>query len=87
MLSASLLPKSASSWLLEVNETPAYHEGEVTGPMAQRLFESAIPLCLDHMQRLGGSGGMHEAADEHLVKVLDETDSIGKCNITSIITG
>ncbi|KAF6829970.1 tubulin-tyrosine ligase [Colletotrichum musicola] len=80
-----LIDTSGTAWLLEVNETPAFYDVGMAGPLALRLMESVICISMEHM-------GMARLDDEHnalvkkrMIQVLDETDKLAKSNITEIL--
>jgi tubulin---tyrosine ligase len=80
-----LVDRTGNAWILEVNETPAFSESGVSGPLAQRLMESVLYLAFEHMAEKESASSMNEAVKERMVKVLDISDEIGKCNITSVV--
>ncbi|KAL0930665.1 tubulin-tyrosine ligase [Colletotrichum truncatum] len=80
-----LIDTSGTAWLLEVNETPAFYDVGMAGPLALRLMESVICISMEHM-------GMAKLDDEHnalvkkrMIQVLDETNHLAKSNITEIL--
>lgn len=78
-----LVDTNANAWLLEVNETPAFYQHGVAGPLSKRVMESVMSRAMEH---IGYSGP--EEQDEvrsRLVEVLDETQGLGKSNITMIM--
>ncbi|KAL6399708.1 tubulin-tyrosine ligase [Ilyonectria robusta] len=80
-----LVDTNGTAWLLEVNETPALYEHDFAGSIALRLVESTICVAMEHM----GSTRLRDAhwreARQRMVEVLDETDKLGKSNITMIL--
>lgn len=76
-----LVDSRAGVWLLEVNETPAFYEHGVAGPLSRSVMASVMALAMEHI----GYGEPDEAARENLVQVLDETEKLGKSNISSIV--
>lgn len=73
-------------WLLEVNETPAFYEVGMAGPLAKRLMESVVCMSMEHMGENVEDNAENAAAKERMVKVLDETATLAKSNITQIIS-
>ncbi|KAL2176897.1 tubulin-tyrosine ligase-like protein [Thermothelomyces heterothallicus CBS 202.75] len=81
-----LLDTSGNAWLLEVNETPAFYDNPVAGPVALRLLEAVVHTAMEHMGRARvGDDPRHAEVKGRLVEVLDETAKLGKSNITEII--
>lgn len=76
-----MVDEDGVAWLLEVNETPAFYESPVTGPIAMRLMESVVEVAMGHMNGDGDSG----KGVRGMVRVLDETNNLGKSNITEIL--
>ncbi|KAK1830650.1 tubulin-tyrosine ligase family-domain-containing protein [Podospora conica] len=76
-----LVDEDGVAWLLEVNETPAFYESPVTGPIAVRLMESVVEVAMGHMNGEEDSG----KGVRGMVQVLDETANLGKSNITEIL--
>ena len=77
-----LVDRDGRAWLLEVNETPAFYDHPVTGPIALRLFESVVEITMGHINR-EDSGKAKEVRG--MVQVLDETENLAKSNITEIM--
>ncbi|KAK1477429.1 TTL domain-containing protein [Colletotrichum cuscutae] len=80
-----LIDSSGTAWLLEVNETPAFYNVRIAGPLALRLMESVICVTMEHMGMAQPKGHNHTSAKEGLIQVLDETDKLAKSNITEIL--
>ncbi|KAK4215480.1 putative tubulin--tyrosine ligase PBY1 [Rhypophila decipiens] len=87
-----LVDRDGLAWLLEVNETPAFYDHPVTGPIALRLFERVIEIALAHANGVGEgiSDGETVTAEETkrrdgMVQVLDETGNLAKSKITMIM--
>lgn len=80
-----LVDASGNAWLLEVNETPAFYQHGVAGPIALRLMESVICLTMEHLGQAKAGDPRTKAAKSRLVEVLDETAKLGKSNITEIM--
>lgn len=78
-----LVDTNANAWLLEVNETPAFYQHGVAGPLSKRLMESVMSLAMEHI----GHPGPSEQVEirDRMVQVLDETNGLGKSNITMIV--
>ena len=49
-----LVDAGGDAWLLEVNETPAFYEVGMAGPLALRLMESVVCMAMGHMGPGGG---------------------------------
>lgn len=81
-----LIDANGSAWLLEVNETPAFYEVGVARPLALRLMESVVCVAMDHMGKSGEENTRNAAVKERMVKVLDETETLAKSNITEIVS-
>lgn len=80
-----LIDTDGSAWLLEVNETPAFYQQGIAGPIAQRLMESVICVAMEHMGMARLDEAENAIARNRMVQVLDETDKLAKSNITEII--
>lgn len=80
-----LIDEGGDAFLLEVNETPAFYDHPVTGPIALRLFEGVVELAMGQMDSLGGKGSGSGKVPEGMVLVADETGRMGKSNITVIL--
>lgn len=80
-----LVDVDANVWLLEANETPAFYQHGVAGPMAVSLMESLVAVALEHMGRGKMEDEGNREARGRMVQVLDETDKLGKSNITEIV--
>jgi len=81
-----LVDVTGNVWLLEANETPAFYEQGVAGPMAKRLMESVMCVVMEHMGLAKMDEESHIEARKRMVLVLDETESLGKSNITEIVS-
>ncbi|KAK1766002.1 TTL domain-containing protein [Phialemonium atrogriseum] len=80
-----LIDTNGSAWLLEVNETPAFYEHGVAGPVALRLMESVICVAMEHMGKAQVGDARNAVARRRMVEVLDETEKLAKSNITEIL--
>lgn len=80
-----LVDTSGSAWLLEVNETPAFYEQGVAGPLSLRLMESVICVAMEHMGKAVVGDPRNATARGRMVEVLDETERLAKSNITEIL--
>ncbi|KAJ0314857.1 hypothetical protein COL5a_012196 [Colletotrichum fioriniae] len=80
-----LIDSGGTAWLLEVNETPAFYNVGIAGPLALRLMESVICVTTEHMGMAQPKDHDHTAAKERLIQVLDETEKLAKSNITEIL--
>ncbi|KAM0273498.1 hypothetical protein ACHAQH_008322 [Verticillium albo-atrum] len=80
-----LVDTDGRAWLLEVNETPAFYEQGIAGPIALSLMESVICVAMEHLDLANGYDAGNEVAKARMVQVLDETDSLAKSNITEIL--
>ncbi|KAK3897630.1 putative tubulin--tyrosine ligase PBY1 [Staphylotrichum tortipilum] len=80
-----LVDSSGNAWLLEVNETPAFYEHGVAGPIALRLMESVVCATMEHMGMASIGDPKNAVARNRLVEVLDETAKLGKSNIVEIL--
>ncbi|KAL2132428.1 hypothetical protein VTI74DRAFT_3797 [Chaetomium olivicolor] len=81
-----LVDASGNAWLLEVNETPAFYQQGVAGPLALRLMESVVCVTMEHMGMAREDVEARNAVVRNrLVEVLDETAKLGKSNITEIM--
>ncbi|KAL2164873.1 hypothetical protein VTH06DRAFT_169 [Thermothelomyces fergusii] len=84
-----LLDTAGNAWLLEVNETPAFYDNPVAGPVALRVLEAVIGTAMEHMglARVVGSDDPEKLAEVkgRLVEVLDARAELGKSNIAEII--
>ena len=74
------------AWLLEVNEEPAFYDSGMAGPLAKRLMESVVCVAMEHMGENVEDNEANSAAKGRLVKVLDETATLAKSNITQIVS-
>ncbi|KAL2255251.1 hypothetical protein VTK26DRAFT_3753 [Humicola hyalothermophila] len=79
-----LVDADANAWLLEANETPAFYQQGVAGPMAVKLMESVVCVVLEHFGRANLEDPRNKEARERMVQVLDETEKLGKSNISEI---
>ncbi|KAK2035892.1 TTL domain-containing protein, partial [Colletotrichum somersetense] len=80
-----LIDTNGKAWLLEVNETPAFYDVGVAGPLALRLMDSVVCVAMEHMHKAQLDDNKNAAAKARLVEVLDETDKLAKSNITEIL--
>ncbi|KAM5344146.1 hypothetical protein ACJ41O_012683 [Fusarium nematophilum] len=80
-----LIDTSGVAWLLEANETPAFYEHGAAGSLALRLMESVICVAMEHMGKAKFEDAHQSKARQRMVEVLDETDKLGKSNITEIL--
>ncbi|KAG7287431.1 hypothetical protein NEMBOFW57_006942 [Staphylotrichum longicolle] len=80
-----LVDASGNAWLLEVNETPAFYQHGVAGPMALRLMEAVVCVTMEHMGKARVGGREDARVRNRFVEVLDETAKLGKSNITEIM--
>ncbi|KAK1974983.1 TTL domain-containing protein [Colletotrichum cereale] len=80
-----LIDANGKAWLLEVNETPAFYDVGVAGPLALRLMDSVVCVAMEHMHKAQLDDNKNAAAKARLVEVLDETDKLAKSNITEIL--
>jgi hypothetical protein len=79
-----LVDASGNAWLLEVNETPAFYQHGQAGPIALRVMESLMCVAMEHMGKAEVGDPKNAAVRNRCVEVLDETDKLGKSNITEI---
>ncbi|KAI1075480.1 TTL domain-containing protein [Whalleya microplaca] len=79
-----LVDADGTAWLLEVNETPAFYQQGVAGPIALRLMESVILVALEHMGMVQPGDERNEHARKRMIEVLDETSKLAKSNIMEI---
>ncbi|KAL2121142.1 hypothetical protein VTJ04DRAFT_5169 [Mycothermus thermophilus] len=82
-----LVDEEGRPWLLECNETPAFYQQGVAGPIALRVMESLICVVMEHMGMAQVGDSKNAVARGRLVEVLNETDKLGKTNITEIEAG
>ncbi|TPX14582.1 uncharacterized protein E0L32_005274 [Thyridium curvatum] len=80
-----LVDDDGVAWLLEVNETPAFYEHGVAGPMAKRLMESVICLAMEHLGAAQKWDQRNAEVRARMVEVLDETSTLAKSNIREIV--
>ncbi|WYZ45822.1 hypothetical protein EsH8_IX_000047 [Colletotrichum jinshuiense] len=80
-----LIDTNGTTWLLEVNETPAFYDVGIAGPLALRLMDSVICVAMEHMGMARLDDEKNIAAKKRLVEVLDETEKLAKSNITEIL--
>ncbi|GAB1321089.1 hypothetical protein MFIFM68171_11299 [Madurella fahalii] len=80
-----LVDTSGNVWLLEVNETPAFYQQGVAGPLALRLMEAIVCVAMEHMGKAQVGDPRNAPARNRLIQVLDETTKLGKSNITEIM--
>ncbi|KAK4136116.1 TTL domain-containing protein [Trichocladium antarcticum] len=79
-----LVDRDGTAWLLEANETPAFYEQGIAGPLALRLMESVVCVTMEHMGKAKMGEEAHVAAKARMVQVLDESATLAKSNITEI---
>ncbi|KAK4044111.1 putative tubulin--tyrosine ligase PBY1 [Parachaetomium inaequale] len=79
-----LVDAGGNAWLLEVNETPAFYQHGVAGPISLRLMEAVVCVTMEHMGMAQAGDPRNAAVRNRLVEVLDETAKLGKSNITEI---
>ena len=80
-----LVDTNGTAWLLEANETPAFYEYGVAASIAQRLMESIICVAMEHMGRAQVGNPDNLEVRSRMVEVLDETEKLGKSNISEIV--
>ncbi|KAF4872436.1 putative tubulin--tyrosine ligase PBY1 [Colletotrichum siamense] len=80
-----LIDTDGTAWLLEVNETPAFYDVGMAGPLAMRLMESVIYIAMEHMGNAKLGEERNALAKKRMIQVLDETDKLAKSNITEIL--
>ncbi|TQN64622.1 putative tubulin-tyrosine ligase [Colletotrichum shisoi] len=80
-----LVDTNGIAWLLEVNETPAFYDVGIAGPMALRLMDSIVCVAMEHMDKARLDDERNVAAKTRLISILDETDKLAKNNITEIL--
>lgn len=80
-----LVDTNGTAWLLEANETPAFYEYGVAASIAQRLMESVICVAMEHMGRAQVGNPDNSEVRSRMVEVLDETEKLGKSNISEIV--
>ncbi|KZL78980.1 ttl domain-containing protein [Colletotrichum incanum] len=80
-----LIDTNGNAWLLEVNETPAFYDVGIAGPLALRLMDSIVCVAMEHMGKAQFDDDHNVAAKARLIEVLDETDKLAKSNITEIL--
>ncbi|KAL2752384.1 hypothetical protein ACRALDRAFT_1072344 [Sodiomyces alcalophilus JCM 7366] len=81
-----LVDTDGSAWLLEVNETPAFYQQGVAGPLSLRLMETIICVVMEHLGKAKVGDPQNETMRERMVQVLDETEKLAKSNITEILS-
>jgi hypothetical protein len=81
-----LLDDQGNAWLLELNETPAFYQHGVAGPIAKRLMESLICITMEHMGAPVADDEQNREAKERFKLVVDESERLGKSNITAIVS-
>ncbi|KAL7627259.1 hypothetical protein AAE478_001448 [Parahypoxylon ruwenzoriense] len=79
-----LVDEVGTAWLLEVNETPAFYQQGVAGPLSLRLMDSVILIALEHMRLAQPGDERNENTRKRMVEVLDETNKLAKSNIIQI---
>ncbi|KAL1841318.1 hypothetical protein VTJ49DRAFT_7155 [Mycothermus thermophilus] len=80
-----LVDADGTAWLLECNETPAFYQQGVAGPMALRLMESLMCIVMEHMGIAQAGDPKNAELRARFVEVLNETERLGKSNITEIL--
>ncbi|TDZ47383.1 putative tubulin--tyrosine ligase PBY1 [Colletotrichum trifolii] len=80
-----LVDRDGTAWLLEVNETPAFYNVGMAGPLALRLMESVVSVSMAHMGKARRDDEHDKRVKERLVQVLDETNKLAKSNVTEIL--
>lgn len=80
-----LIDTSGTAWLLEVNETPAFYDVGMAGPLALRLMESVVCISMEHMGKARLDDEHNALVKKRMIQVLDETDKLAKSNITEIL--
>jgi hypothetical protein len=80
-----LVDSAGHAWLLEVNETPAFYQHGVAGPMAVSLMEAMVCVAMEHMGLAQVGDPRNKVVRNRLVEVLNETGRLGKSNITEIL--
>ena len=81
-----LIDAKGDAWLLEINETPAFYEVGFQRELSLRLMESVICIAMEHMGKGVEDNAQNAAAKERMVKVLDESKTLAKSNITKIVS-
>ncbi|ROT38126.1 TTL domain-containing protein [Sodiomyces alkalinus F11] len=81
-----LVDTEGSAWLLEVNETPAFYQQGVAGPLSLRLMESVVCAAVEHLGKAKLDDPQTKAVRERMVQVLDETENLARSNITEIMS-
>ncbi|PKS08139.1 hypothetical protein jhhlp_005414 [Lomentospora prolificans] len=81
-----LLDTTGNVWLLEMNETPAFYQHGVAGPIAKRLMESVITIALEHMGAPLSQDVDNEAVKDRFVLAVDESETMAKSNIRQIVS-
>lgn len=80
-----LIDTNGTAWLLEVNETPAFYDVGIAGPLAVRLMESVVCLSMEHMGQIPPGNEKNELVKRRMIRVLDEREKLAKSNITEIL--
>ncbi|KAK0647164.1 TTL domain-containing protein [Cercophora newfieldiana] len=80
-----LVDDKGEAWLLEVNETPAFYQQGVAGPMSLRLMESVVCVAMEHMGFAHVGEARNAAVRRRMVDVLDETAGLAKSNIVEVL--
>lgn len=80
-----LVDTDGNVWLLEVNETPAFYQQGVAGPLSLRLMETVMCMAMDHLGRARVDDPQYRMMKDRMVQVLDETEKLAKSNITEIL--
>lgn len=80
-----LIDNRGTAWLLEANETPAFYQQGVAGPISKRLMESVVCVAMEHMGLAHVGEARNRAVRKRMTEVLDETKGLGKSNITEIM--
>jgi len=80
-----LIDDRGTAWLLEANETPAFYQQGVAGPISMRLMESVVCVAMEHLGLAHVGEARNSAVRKRMTEVLDETKGLGKSNITEIM--
>ncbi|KAJ0108322.1 ttl domain-containing protein [Diaporthe amygdali] len=80
-----LVDTNGTAWLLEVNETPAFYDVGIAGPLAVRLMESIVCISMEHMGQIPLDDEQNAPINRRMIQILDETDKLAKSNITEIL--
>lgn len=80
-----LVDTNGTAWLLEANETPAFYDVGIAGPLALRLIESVVCISSEHMGQIQLDDEQDALIKRRMIQVLDETDKLSKSSITEIL--